>query len=49
LESQMKELNQRLVLSHDFRERLTSGEGLIDLGERTLKGKRKPVRVYGLA
>jgi len=49
LESQMKELNQRLVLSHDFRERLTSSEGLIDLGERILKGKRKPVRVYGLA
>ncbi len=48
LESQMKELNQRLVVSQDFRERLTSGEGLIDLGERTLKGKRKPVRVYGL-
>lgn len=48
LESVMKDLNQPLVLSQDFRERLTRNEPLIDLGERKLKGKQQSVRIYGL-
>ena len=48
LESVMKDLNQSLVLSQDFRERLTGNEPLIDLGERKLKGKQQSVRIYGL-
>jgi adenylate cyclase len=48
LESVMKDLNQPLVLSQDFRERLTGNEPLIDLGERKLKGKQQSVRIYGL-
>lgn len=49
LESVMKELNQSVVLSADFREHLPSAEKLIDLGERKLKGKQQTVGVYGLA
>ena len=49
LESVMKELNQSVVLSADFRERLPgAGENLVDLGERKLKGKQQEVRIYGL-
>jgi adenylate cyclase len=49
LESVMKELNQLVLLSADFRTRLPAGEKLIDLGERKLKGKQQAVGVYGLA
>jgi adenylate cyclase len=48
LESVMKELNQLLLLSADFRERLPEGERLVDLGDRKLKGKQQEVRIYGL-
>jgi adenylate cyclase len=47
LESVMKELNQQVLLSADFAERLPSTEKLIDLGERKLKGKQQAVRIYG--
>jgi class 3 adenylate cyclase len=43
----MKELNQQVLLSADFADRLPSTEKLIDLGERKLKGKQQSVRVYG--
>ena len=49
LESVMKELNQLILLSADFRDRLPAREKLIDLGERKLKGKQQSVRIYGLA
>src|SRR5262249_52969165 len=49
LESVMKELNQQVVLSADFRLRLSEGEKLVDLGERKLKGKQQAVGIYGLA
>ncbi len=49
LESVMKELNQRVLLSADFGDRLTDAEHLVDLGERKLKGKKQAVRIYGLA
>jgi adenylate cyclase len=49
LESVMKELNQAVVLSADFREHLSAEENLVDLGERKLKGKQQAVGVYGLA
>lgn len=49
LESVMKELNQAIVLSADFREHLPETEPLLDLGERKLKGKQQQVGVYGLA
>lgn len=49
LESVMKELNQQVLLSADFVERLPSaGTKLRDLGERKLKGKQQAVRIYGL-
>ena len=48
LESVMKELDQTILLSEDFRERLPATENLIDFGERKLKGKRQLVRIYGL-
>lgn len=48
LESVMKELNQRVLLSADFGDRLPTGEKLVDLGERKLKGKQQAVRIYGL-
>ena len=48
LESVMKDLNQSILLSADFRDRLLESEKLIDLGERKLKGKQQPVRIYGL-
>ena len=49
LESVMKELHQNLVLSHDFASVLNPPRDLVDLGERELKGKNQPVRVYALA
>ena len=48
LESVMKELNQQVLLSADFAERLPTTEKLADLGERKLKGKQQAVRIYGL-
>jgi adenylate cyclase len=48
LESVMKELNQEVLLSADFREHLPEGETLVDLGDRKLKGKQQAVRIYGL-
>ena len=48
LESVMKELNQAVLLSADFRTRLPETENLIDLGERRLKGKQQAVGIYGL-
>ena len=49
LESVMKQLNQAMVLSADFRARLPEGQNLVDLGERKLKGKQQAVGIYGLA
>jgi len=49
LESLMKELDRQILFSADFREHLATSENFIDLGERRLKGKQQPVRVYGLA
>ena len=48
LESVMKELNQTLLLSADFRARLPEGQKLVDLGERKLKGKQQAIAIYGL-
>ncbi len=48
LEGVMKELNQQVLLSADFRERLPEGERLVDLGERKLKGKQQLVGIFGL-
>ena len=48
LESVMKELNQQILLSADFGERLPASEKLVDLGERKLKGKQQAVGIYGL-
>jgi adenylate cyclase len=48
LEGVMKELNQEVLLSADFRARLPEGEKLVDLGERKLKGKQQAVGIYGL-
>jgi len=48
LESVMKELNQQILLSADFGDRLPAKEKLVDLGERKLKGKQRAVRIYGL-
>ena len=47
LESTAKELNQRLLASQDFVSSLASSDAFTDLGERMLKGKRHPVRVFG--
>jgi class 3 adenylate cyclase len=44
----MKELNQQILLSADFGDRLPASEKLVDLGERKLKGKQQAVRIYGL-
>ena len=44
----MKELNQAVLVSADFAERLPASEKLVDLGERKLKGKQQAVRIYGL-
>jgi adenylate cyclase len=48
LESVMKELNQKVLISADFGDRLPAGEKLVDMGERKLKGKRQAVRIFGL-
>ena len=42
-----KELGQSLLVSEEFLVSLGSTDGFTDLGERTLKGKRYPVRVFG--
>lgn len=47
LEAVSKELNRAVVLSHPFAEHLPERSGLEDFGERTLKGKKQLVRVYG--
>jgi adenylate cyclase len=49
LESVMKELKQDLILSQDFATVLNPPRELVDLGERELKGKNQPVRVFALA
>jgi adenylate cyclase len=50
IESVMKQLNQRLVLSHDFLIGLPGpGIALNDLGEHQLKGKYQAVRLFGMA
>lgn len=48
LESVMKELNQRVLASADFYDRLNSPSNLESLGERQLKGKRQKVAVFGV-
>ena len=48
LESVMKGLNQQVLLSLEFGNRLPANENLVDLGERKLKGKQQAVRIYGL-
>jgi adenylate cyclase len=47
LESVAKELNQRLLTTQEIVMMLPETEGFTDLGERTLKGKRNPVRIFG--
>jgi adenylate cyclase len=47
LESVMKELNQRVLASSDFYAALRKAEGWTDLGDKQLKGKRQPIRIYG--
>lgn len=47
LESTAKELSQRLLVSQDFLKAMPSTKAFSDLGERMLKGKRHPVRVFG--
>ena len=48
LEALAKHLGQRLLASQDFVSCLPTADGLADLGEHPLKGKRNPVRVFGL-
>ncbi len=49
IESTMKPLDQRLVMSGDFLAALGSTDGgSHDLGEHRLKGKHQPVHLYGL-
>jgi len=48
LEEVSKELGERVLLSEDVAANLQKREKLQDFGERTLKGKSQPVRVYGL-
>ena len=48
LETIMKDLNQRIVMSEDFVGALCPSEKLVDLGEHELKGKKQRIRVYGL-
>jgi len=49
LEATSKAVGKSLVFSQDFRDNLPEPPPLADLGEHELKGKRQPVRVYGLA
>ncbi len=49
LESIMKDLDQRIVMSEDFAAALSPSDRLVDLGEHELKGKQQCVRVFGLA
>ena len=48
LESVAKQFSQQLVVSQDFYDTLPSKDIFSDLGEQSLKGKKQPVRVYGL-
>ena len=50
LESVMKELNQKLLVSEQMVEALGATERALftDLGEKTLKGKNEMVRVFGM-
>lgn len=48
LEAVMKELNQPLLLSADFRQHLPEELPMVDLGARKLKGKQQEVRIYRL-
>ena len=48
LEAVMKELNQPLLLSADFRQHLPEELPMVDLGERKLKGKQQEVHIYRL-
>ena len=50
LESVMKELNQKLLVSEQMVEALEPAERALftDLGEKTLKGKNEVVRVFGM-
>lgn len=48
IEPLMKQLNQRLVVSQDFLEAMPTAPQVVDLGEHSLKGKRQPVRIFGL-
>ncbi len=51
LESVMKELNQKLLVSEDMVNALDGPERALftDLGEKSLKGKSEVVRVFGIA
>lgn len=49
LESASKEFNQPILLSDEFRSALADGNGFVELGEKLLKGKRQPVRLFGLS
>ena len=51
LESVMKELGQRLLVSEDMVNALDESERALftDLGEKSLKGKSEVVRVFGIA
>jgi adenylate cyclase len=48
LETVMKQLNQKLILSQDFATVLPPGRDFQDFGEFQLKGKSQQVRVLGL-
>lgn len=49
LEGLMKQLGPPVLLSEDFVKRLESPQGFEDLGEHSLKGKSRQVRVFGWA
>jgi adenylate cyclase len=48
IEPLMKELGRRLVMSKDFLDGLRTPPPVVDLGERSLKGKRQPVQLFAL-
>jgi len=47
LESVMKELGQSILASEVFVDQFEARDPFIDLGEKSLKGKSQPVRVFG--
>jgi adenylate cyclase len=49
LEELAKAAVQRVVLSEDFRTALADPPAMQDLGERALKGRAQPMRLFGLA